>query len=355
MCFFRNQIVKGECIMNKGKKAVSIIGVILAIFIVLAAVGGCVYLYKEHGTLQNQYNELKADKDQIVKEEVLAELDNVKNQERDAVLEEFKEGFDLNGNTISFLREMYKDKYLVYQLSGSYMFEDILDLEMADYSKGEFVTDEATGLRSFQVDGKNVTEAVIDVSKYQGVIDWTAVKNFGIDGAIIRAGVRGYGSGEIVADTEFDTNMKNAIKAGLKTGAYFFTEAITEEEAIEEAEFVIEALEPYKIKLPVVLDLEMIDGDEARNEKVSKEELTKVALAFLQTVEEAGYEPMIYGNIRSISDMVDMEQLKNYKLWFAYYNDDIYIPYKVFMWQYASDGRVDGISTDCDVNMMFME
>ena len=166
----------------------------------------------------------------------------------------------------------------------------------------QFVTDEKTKLKSFEVDGKSVTSHVVDVSKYQGDIDWKAVKNYGIDGAMIRAGIRGYGSGEIVADTNFDTNMKNALAEGLKTGAYFFSEAITVEEA-----------------------------------------------------KDAGYQAMLYGNIRTISEMVDLTQFEDYGLWFAYYSNEIYIPYKVSMWQYASDGKVDGISTDCDVNLMFTQ
>ena len=156
-------------------------------------------------------------------------------------------------------------------------------------------------------------------------------------------------------DTNFDTNMKNALAEGLKTGAYFFSEAITVEEAKEEAEFLLNAVKPYKVKLPLVLDLEMIDGDDGRNEKLSKEEMTKVALAFMKEIADAGYQAMLYGNIRTISEMVDLTQFEDYGLWFAYYSNEIYIPYKVSMWQYASDGKVDGISTDCDVNLMFTQ
>lgn len=99
----------------------------------------------------------------------------------------------------------------------------------------------------------------------------------------------------------------------------------------------------------------MIDGDDGRNEKLSKEEMTKVALAFMKEIEDAGYQAMLYGNIRTISEMVDLTQFEDYGLWFAYYSNEIYIPYKVSMWQYASDGKVDGISTDCDVNLMFTQ
>ncbi len=243
----------------------------------------------------------------------------------------------------------------MYTGSPNYQFVPILDVEMADYSSGEFVTDETTGLRSFQVDGKAVTKNVIDVSKYQGAVDWEAVKNYGIDGAMVRVGVRGYGSGEIVADSNFDKNIKGALAEDLDTGVYFFTSAISEKEAEEEAEFVLKAIKPYKINLPVVFDLEKIAGDTARHEAVPKEEMTKIAKAFMEKIEDSGYEAMLYGNIATISELVDLEELQDYKLWFAYYSDDIYVPYKVDMWQYASDGKVDGVTTDCDVNMMFVE
>lgn len=326
---------------------------IILVILLVSVMGACGYLVQKHLELKENYDYLEENKDSIVKEEVAGRLTKERAEEKELVLEEFREGLSGNSSALSFLRNQYKDKYLVYSLSSGYLFEPVLDVEMADYSEGEFVTDETTGLRSFQIDGKAVTKNVIDVSKYQGEIDWKAVKNFGIDGAIIRAGVRGYGSGEIVADSKFDDNMKGALAADLDAGVYFFTEAVTEEEAEEEADFVLNAIKPYKVKLPIVFDLEMIDGDDARNENLSKEELTKVALAFLRRIEEEGYEAMLYGNIRTISEMVDLTQLQDYKLWFAYYSSDIYIPYKVDMWQYASDGKVDGITTDCDVNMMF--
>lgn len=328
-------------------------GILVILLVAVLGVSGC--LVRKHMELQEDYRYLEKNKDSIVKEEVDSRLAEERAQEKELVLEQFREGLSVNSSTLSFLRKQYKDRYLVYSLSSNYLFEPILDVKMADYSGGEFVTDEVTGLRSFQMDGKTVTKNIIDVSKYQGDIDWKAVKDYGIDGVIVRAGVRGYGSGEIVADSKFDDNMKGALAADLDAGVYFFSEAITVEEAEEEADFVLKAVKPYKVKLPIVIDLEMIDGDDARNEKVSKEEMTKITLAFMKKIEDAGYEAMLYGNIRTISEMVDLTRLQDYKLWFAYYSNDIYIPYKVDMWQYASDGKVDGITTDCDVNMMFVE
>ncbi len=303
--------------------------------------------------LEKKNQELEEEKNQIIAEEVERRLAEIENAKEEEMLVYFKNG--MSENTLEFLREAYGDTHLVYQQGEKYLFRKLLDVEMADYSAGEFVVDPDTGLRSFQVNGTPVTKNVIDVSKYQGEIDWKAVKEFGIDGAMIRVGVRGYGSGAIVGDSAFDANIKEALENDIQVGAYFFSEAITVEEAKEEAKFILDALKPYKIQLPVVIDLEEIEGDEARNESLSKEKLTEVAMTFLEMVEDAGYEAMLYGNIKTISEMVDYEKLQDYGLWFAYYSDEIYVPYKVDMWQYSSSGKVPGVETDCDMNMMFME
>lgn len=175
--------------------------VFLTILLLIVLAGGG-FLAKKHYDLRKDYNYLEQNKDSIVDEEVNQRLEQVQMAEREIVLEEFREGLGLKGNTLAFLRSQYKDSYLVYQISSKYLFEPILDVPMADYSDGEFVTDEKTKLKSFEVDGKSVTSHVVDVSKYQGDIDWKAVKNYGIDGAMIRAGIRGYGSGEDCADTK---------------------------------------------------------------------------------------------------------------------------------------------------------
>ncbi len=325
-------------------------GFLVLLLLILAGGGGI--LYKTYHDLQQDYRNLEKNKDQIVAAEVKAQISEAKEAEHDKVMEFFRVGLE-EEHTIDFLRTVYKEDYLVYERASHFLFRPLLDVEMADYSNGSFVKDSETGFIDYQVKKQTVSKRVIDVSKYQGEIDWNAVKASGIDGAIIRVGVRGYGSGELAMDATFEANIKGATAAGLDVGAYFFSEAITEEEAVEEAEAVKTALKDYNITLPVVCDLELIEGDTARNEKVGKKELTKVTKAFLDTVKDAGYTPMLYGNIDTIYEMVDLTEMKDYQLWFAYYNDEIYIPYQVNMWQYASDAKVGGISTDCDINLMF--
>jgi GH25 family lysozyme M1 (1,4-beta-N-acetylmuramidase) len=341
--------------MNERKNTAGLVLIIILILILLAGAAGGGILYEKHRQLKKEYQNLKDNKDSIVAAEVESRIEEVKTQEKTEMLEYFRAGLSEETNTLDFIRATYAEDYLVYARASHYLFRPILDVELADYSNGKFVKDAATGFYDYQVEKETVSKRVVDVSKYQGDIAWNDVKAYGIDGAMIRVGVRGYGSGEIVADSNFDVNMTGAIKAGLDTGVYFFTEAVTKEEAVEEAEFVLDAVKKYDLKLPVAFDLEYIEGDDGRNEKLSQEEMTEIALAFMQTIEDAGYTAMLYGNIDTISDMVNLKELSDYKLWFAYYSDDIYVPYKVDMWQYASDAKVNGITTDCDINLMFPE
>ena len=171
----------------------------------------------------------------------------------------------------------------------------------------------------------------------------------------VLAGVVPPNPAELLGNRRFEAFIEGAKKAGIKTGVYMFSEAINEEEAREEAKFVLERIKDYDIELPVVLDIEDIAGEEGRNEALSKEELTRVCRVFFDEVKKEGYNTMLYGNIKCLVTMVDLKELKDIDIWYAFYNDDIYIPYEVAGWQYASDGKVDGISGNCDLNIFFKE
>ena len=134
-------------------------------------------------------------------------------------------------------------------------------------------------------------------------------------------------------------------------GIYFYTQALTEEEAVEEAEFVLELIEDYEITYPVVLDLEEVADDSARTSEMTKEEYTKAAIAFCETIRKAGYTPMIYGNLKTFMIMLDMEQIEAYDKWFAYYDTTVYFPYDFTIWQYSSNGSVKGIGGNVDMNV----
>lgn len=194
----------------------------------------------------------------------------------------------------------------------------------------------------------------IDVSHHQGEINWYRVKDAGYEFAFIRLGYRGYTTGELCLDRYFFKNIKNAQACGIDVGVYFFSQAINDEEAIEEANFVIQNLNGYELQLPVVYDPESILDDEARTDDVSGEQFTKNALAFCQTIRDAGFEPMIYSNMLWEAYELDLAQLTDYPIWYADYEALPQTPYQFTFWQYSNTGSVDGINTATDLNIRFI-
>lgn len=202
----------------------------------------------------------------------------------------------------------------------------------------------------------------IDVSKYNGKIDWKAVKNSGVDYVMVRVGFRGYGqAGNFALDSKFKENIEGAKKAGLKVGVYFVTQAINENEAIEEAKWVIDQIKSYKIDMPVVIDVEY-SGEENHNgraDHLDKTTRTAVIKTFCKNIQKAGYTPMIYLNVDWAKNFVNMSQLTNYDTWIAHYrnNPDLGPSYNgnYTMWQYTSTGRVNGVSGDVDCNICYKQ
>lgn len=203
-------------------------------------------------------------------------------------------------------------------------------------------------------EGESVTG--IDVSHWQKEIDWEQVKEAGVKFAMIRLGYRGYETGAIGLDSYAIDNLEGAIAAGLEVGVYFFSQALTPEEAEEEAYFVVEQLEPYAeyITMPVVYDWEHVsDADARTNNLRDPDVLTDCSLAFLQTIEVAGYWPMVYFNRTQSWKYLNLEELKQYDFWLAAYTQRMDFPYKIKMWQYTDSGKVPGIEGDCDINIYF--
>ena len=206
----------------------------------------------------------------------------------------------------------------------------------------------------YMQDGQVVSHKGIDVSKHQGNIDWTKVAADGVEFAFIRVGLRGYGTeGKLVEDEYFEQNVKGALQAGIKVGVYFYSQAITDEELLEEANLVLEKVKPYNIELPIVFDVEKVSGGKGRANELSVEERTRLTALFCQTIQDAGYKPMIYHNMEMGTLMLDLGQLEQYDKWFAYYNDDLYYPYAYKVWQYSEKGAVDGINEEVDLNIWF--
>lgn len=194
----------------------------------------------------------------------------------------------------------------------------------------------------------------IDVSYHQGAIDWDKVAADQVDFAIIRGAYRGYTVGGLKKDNSFDINVTGALRAGLEVGVYVFSQAITVEEALEEADFLLEMLEPYTITGPVVFDWEVIGSKDARTYGLDTQTVTAAALAFCKRVEEAGYTPMIYFNSYAGYVKYDLSQLTDYDFWFAQYRSQPDFYYNIRMWQYTSGGKVDGISGNVDRNVLIL-
>lgn len=196
-------------------------------------------------------------------------------------------------------------------------------------------------------------ERGIDVSAYQGKIDWKKVADSGVTFAIIRVAGRGYGStGNLYDDKLAQENYKGATQAGLKVGAYFFSQAISPEEAVEEAEYLLEKTADWELDMPLVYDWEYI-SEEARTANVDQQTLTDCMIAFCDRIKEAGKTPMIYFNPNHAKRMFHIEQVVDYDFWLAMYTDWMTYPYKFHMWQYTNEGSVPGVSGQVDINLLF--
>ncbi|SFB66505.1 glycoside hydrolase family 25 protein [Butyrivibrio sp. YAB3001] len=190
----------------------------------------------------------------------------------------------------------------------------------------------------------------IDVSKHNGNIDWAAVKNSGINYAIIRCGYRGSSSGALVIDPLYYANMSGAQSAGISTGVYFFSQAVNEVEAVEEASMVLQLISGYSLQMPVYLDVEKSNG---RGDALSKEERSSVCNAFLTTIRNAGYTAGIYSNKLWFEGKINTAAFTDYKIWLAQYQDiPTYTATRYDMWQYTSKGSVAGISGHVDMNVL---
>lgn len=257
-----------------------------------------------------------------------------------------------DGGPLTMLREFFPEN-LIYYDEKAYVFAPVLETVKKHSLKSENFRMNDNGEMEYVENGTVVSHKGIDVSKYQGEIDWNKVRADGVEYAFIRLGLRGYESGKLVLDEYFEQNMRGANESGIKAGVYFFTQAVTEEEAREEADFVIENLADFDVPYPVVFDVEMIVGSKGRANTLTQTERTDICISFCEAIKEAGYIPMIYGNVKCFTKMLDMPRLEEYEKWYAFYDDYMYMPYDVSIWQYTENGAVDGIKGKVDMNIAY--
>lgn len=254
---------------------------------------------------------------------------------------------------VQAIRSLYPDELVVYS-AGDYHFVPINHELKKNSLKQENVQVLESGEFQYVEDGQVTSYKGIDVSQHQGKIDWKKVAQDGVQYAIIRVGYRGYGEeGKLVEDTQYKKNIEGALAAGIRVGAYFYSQATSEAEAKEEAEFVLERIKKYKITCPVVVDSELVDGAEGRMDSISAQERAQYAAVFCDRVEQAGYKSMIYHNLEVGVVKMELPMLEKYDRWFASYSETLYYPYEYKMWQYTDKGKVSGIKGNVDLNISF--
>lgn len=280
-------------------------------------------------------------------------IDGLRSGEYSVFLNE-EDGFRVP-NTITTIQVRQDIEYhVIDNIEYLMLTEDDIDPEKEDVAVNDAAED-ADGTENTELQFDNGTAKLgIDVSKWNQEIDWEVVKDAGVEFAIIRCGYRGASTGSLVIDPRFKENIEGAIAAGIPVGVYFFTQAIDEVEAVEEASMVIRLIEDYDVDYPVFLDSESTGG-KGRADGLGSDERTSAHRAFLQTIQAAGYETGVYASRNWLKDRLDMTRLSSYRIWLAEYAAaPTYDEYYYHMWQYTSKGTVDGISTKVDLNLCYM-
>jgi Lyzozyme M1 (1,4-beta-N-acetylmuramidase) len=279
-------------------------------------------------------------------------LETALNNQQEEILGEIRVQLADGQSALETLRPLYPDDVVLVS-GGKYHFVPIQrELAQHGYVQENLQVLE-NGRFQYLENGQVVSHMGIDVSKYQGKIDWEKVAADGVEFVFLRLGLRGYESGKLVEDETFQTNIQGALAHGIKVGVYFFSQAVTEAEAVEEANFVLERIAPYQIDCPVVFDVEKVGSSTARMNQLTPQERTNVTIAFLDTIEAAGYKSMFYHNMETALLLLELERLENYDKWFAYYGEDLYYPYAYGVWQYSEKGSINGISGEVDMNIAF--
>lgn len=352
--------------VNKSRGIAAVFFAMLSLLAIAALLFVFFYFRKENEALKRELKEMEAveaiavvpDKEYTEEEvsQLLAEQAQTLDMEaRERFLEELKEQAMSGNGTVLMLRHFFPDQ-IVFADAGQYYFMDINDtLQKHPYVNDNLVITENNEYQYYENE-QLVTHKGIDVSSYQGAINWQQVAADGVEYAIIRLGIRGYGSeGRLVLDEYFIRNIEGATAAGVEVGVYFFTQALTPEEARAEADFVIQALSPYNLQCTVVLDVEDVNASSARTNVLTMEQWTDNCIAFFDRIEEAGYRPMIYGNLKTFMLMLDLTRIEQYPKWFAAYTPYFYYPYAFDIWQYTDTAKVAGITGNVDMNISFYD
>lgn len=210
-------------------------------------------------------------------------------------------------------------------------------------------------IMKYYEDSEKVSHVGIRVSADDGDINFNRLKKAGVEFVMIQIGSRGYGSGDLMADDMFYENINKAIEAELDVGVTFFSQAVTKEEALEEAMRVIEGLQGFTIVYPVAFDMEYVKNDTARVQGLSKDEKTEIARTFMDAIEQAGYKAILYGNKEWLLRRVDLSKLISYDIWFTQEQDTPDYPYRYTMWEYTKSAKLDGLEEPGKLSICFID
>ncbi len=339
----------------------NIISIIFLSLVALMGLSLSIVLLIKNAALQRQEDAVQSELDALNAEGYYTEAEanelfekvRIETEEttRNSIRQMIQEKLENGEGTTSAIRSLFPDQIVVAS-SGRYYFFPILDqIEHHGFSESDFEVGEDGFLDYVGEDTSVKVKNGIDVSRFQGSIDWEKVAGAGVEFAIIRAGLRGTTEGKLLTDDYFEANVEGATENGIDVGVYFYSQAVNEKEAVEEVQMLLDLIEPYDIKYPVVIDVESAESDSARTANLSTDEYETVAKTFCDMVKQAGYKPMIYGNVKSFTLLMDAVDVDDYDIWIAYYGLPLYYPYHFDIWQYTSSGRIDGIDGDVDLNI----
>ena len=263
------------------------------------------------------------------------------------------EGYSVPSNSTKIRVKERVEYVAIDDISILIKTEDEIDVQKEDLRQNSALAD----ADKTEIKKQHTTDATsrfgIDVSKWNGDIDWDKVKADGVEFVMIRCGYRGTTMGSLIEDPNFLMNIRGAKAAGLDVGVYFFTQAINEVEAVEEASMVIALCDGYELDYPVMIDSEGAGGN-GRADSLDVETRTKVCKAFCETIENAGYEAGVYASRSWYNANLEVNKLEKYRIWLAEYRSTPLCSGYYDMWQYTSKGKVDGIEGNVDLNISYI-
>ena len=339
----------------------NIISIIFLSLVALMALSFSIVLLIRNADLQRREDAVQSELDALNAEGYYTETEaqklienariDAEESTRNSIKQMIQEKLENGEGTTSTIRSLFPDQIVVAS-SGRYYFFPILDnIEKHGFTETDFEVGDDGFLEYVGDDPTIHIKKGLDVSRFQGKINWEKVKAAGVDFAIVRAGLRGTTEGKLLPDDYFKDNVEGATENGIDVGVYFYSQALNETEAMEEVQMILDLIEPYDITYPVVIDVESAESDNARTANLSTDEYEKVVKVFCDTVKKAGYTPMVYGNVKSFTLLMDAIDVDDYDIWIAYYGLPLYYPYHFDIWQYTSSGQVDGIDGDVDLNI----